>query len=164
MGVYVHVARGESFAFSSIILHFIFLRQNPSLNLELTNSARLAGQGRSRILLSLPSQYRITGRHSHAWLFSMDAGIQTEVLMFKRQVLYRLSHPTCPCYTVKALKRKHAVDGATEKTCGQCIGHCWWKFPARTRLQCWLTIVPVLLFLKDTVNPITYRSQGSWTK
>lgn len=60
--------------------------------------------------MSLASQYRIAGRHCHAQLFYMDAGIQTEVLMFKWQVLYQLGHFSSLCYTVKELKIKHLLQ------------------------------------------------------
>jgi hypothetical protein len=69
---------------SSNIVYLIFLRQSLSLNMELTNLARLAIHQASCV--SLPST-EIRTAYCWAWLFVFLFGIQTQILMLAEQVL-----------------------------------------------------------------------------
>lgn len=58
----------------------LFLRQGLSLNLALTDSARLADQDSLRLFLSLLPSAKVIGICCHAQLFTWVLGIQTQVL------------------------------------------------------------------------------------
>lgn len=73
---------------SSTIALIIVLRRVSHQTLAI--SARLAGQGAwEPISMSLPSNAKVTGKHSHSWLFDYMwvLGIQTQVLVYIQHTL-----------------------------------------------------------------------------
>lgn len=68
-----------------------FLRQSPSLILELTDSGRLANECQEPTCL-LPISFLGLYTHTQYLVFHVSTGHLTEVLMLGRETLYRMNH------------------------------------------------------------------------
>lgn len=79
--VLAHVKARGWWVSSSVILHFIFLREDISLNMELAIWTRLAGQQTLGIQLSPSHQSSIAGPSPHTLIFMTITRLQWQAFI-----------------------------------------------------------------------------------